>query len=438
MMRPLHLQRYALCVGIAASLTGCGRLQSVVLPGSDANAITPSTRNPYYLLYSFKGGENGNGPLGSLLDLNGLLYGATLWGGSTACYGKAYGCGTIFTMTLHGGQHVLYRFKPPGGFFPNGDLIHLGNSLYGLTSDGGSGHCGGLGGCGTAYELSTSGKERTIYSFQGLSDTYVDGESPEGGLRYLGGKFYGVTFDGGSDQNGTIFALTLAGKERILHNFTGGLHDTDGAQPQAGLIDVNGTLYGTTSAGGRFNRACDEAFGNACGTVFSITPSGAYRVLYRFHGGRDAAYPIAGLTYLKGTLYGTSFFGGNVPSGCPAGCGTVFSIDPTTGHEHVMYRFTGAADGNQPAAALLQYKGMLYGTTALGGPGSCSVFGRGCGAIFQITTTGRESTLHSFNANGNPNSRLIEVNGRIFGTTPVGGPYCYATRGCGTFFMLKL
>jgi uncharacterized repeat protein (TIGR03803 family) len=61
------------------------------------------------------------------------------------------------------------------------------------------------------------------------------------------GTLYGTTFYGGSSGGGTVFAVATAGKESILHSFKGG---KDGSNPVAGLIDVKGTLYGTTSTGG--------------------------------------------------------------------------------------------------------------------------------------------------------------------------------------------
>jgi hypothetical protein len=82
------------------------------------DAANPATGDPYNVLYSFKGGENGSQPFGTLLDVNGTFYGATGLGGNPKCYGKAYGCGTLSTVTSGGQQRVLYRFKPPGGVNP--------------------------------------------------------------------------------------------------------------------------------------------------------------------------------------------------------------------------------------------------------------------------------------------------------------------------------
>ena len=72
----------------------------------------------------------------------------------------------------------------------------------------------------------------------------------------------------------------------------------------------------------------------------------------------------------SGSLYGTTTEGGKencVPSGMAISCGTVFRLD-TTGKETVLYSFTGAPDGANPFAGLIMDKdGNLYGTTSGGG-----------------------------------------------------------------------
>src|SRR5579871_1685623 len=131
-----------------------------------------------------------------------------------------------------------------------------------------------------------------------------DGEVVYAGLTNVKGTLYGTTIDGGASGYGTVFKITTAGKESVLHSFTG---SGDGAYPYGGLIDVKGTLYGTTlSAGGS---AC---YSNGCGTVFKITTSGKERVVYSFKGGPgDGAFPEAGLTDVNGTLFGTTSSGGS-------------------------------------------------------------------------------------------------------------------------------
>ena len=126
---------------------------------------------------------------------------------------------------------------------------------------------------------------------------------------------------------------------KVVYNFTGG---SDGAQPYAGLIDVNGTLYGTTSQGG--GSGCATTITSGCGTVFSITPSGQETVLHAFTGGSDGANPKAALIDVNGTLYGTTFHGGDTKC---KGCGTVFSITPS-GVEKVLHSFSGPPDVRGP------------------------------------------------------------------------------------------
>lgn len=103
-------------------------------------------------------------------------------------------------------------------------------------------------------------------------------------------------------------------QEQVLHSFSGG---TDGKNPHASLIDVNGTLYGTTQSGG--NSSCNVE----CGTVFSLNPNtGAEKVLHSFGSGTDGDTPNASLINVKGTLYGTTFYGGNDHVN-----GTLFALD---------------------------------------------------------------------------------------------------------------
>jgi hypothetical protein len=68
------------------------------------------------------------------------------------------------------------------------------------------------------------------------------------------------------------------------------------------------------------------------------------------------------------------------------GCGTVFKVD-TTGKETVLYSFTGGTDGETPFSGLLRDEaGDLYGTTAAGGVQNKMVCGNsGCGVVFKLT-----------------------------------------------------
>jgi uncharacterized repeat protein (TIGR03803 family) len=212
-----------------------------------------------------------------------------------------------------------------------------------------------------------------IYAFQGGSD----GNYPFDGLVNVGGTLYGTTYNGGTA--GTVFKVTIAGAEAVVHSFKGG---RDGGNPGTRLKYVGGTLFGTTIYGGGSTN-CE----GGCGTVFSVTPAGAEKVLHAFKGGKDGEVPGSKLISVNGILYGTtSGGGGGSGSGCGiggiSGCGTVFSVDPTTGAEAVVYSFKGGPDGASPLGHLVDVGGILYGVTHYGGNSNC---GGGCGTVFAVT-----------------------------------------------------
>ena len=173
----------------------------------------------------------------------------------------------------------------------------------------------------------------------------ADGESPNGVIGDADGNFYGTTIAGGQTIFGTVFKLSPSGAKTILYNFTGG---TDGGEPHGTLVrDAQGNLYGTTEYGGDLNVLCAGMQG--CGVVFKISPTGHETVLHRFSGKADGGQPLAGLTIdSSGSLYGTTAGGGN--SGCDyfaVGCGVVFKID--SAHKlRVLYSFAGGSDGGVP------------------------------------------------------------------------------------------
>jgi uncharacterized repeat protein (TIGR03803 family) len=120
---------------------------------------------------------------------------------------------------------------------------------------------------------------------------------------------------------------TASGSFRVIHNFTGG---KDGAYPYAGLIiDQSGNLYGTAFAGGR-GTCLPQDIG--CGTIFKLTHSASgwsFKTVYAFQGGNDGAGPYDTVVIgPNSSLYGTTVEGGNQT--CPSGCGVVFELKPPT------------------------------------------------------------------------------------------------------------
>jgi uncharacterized repeat protein (TIGR03803 family) len=143
-----------------------------------------------------------------------------------------------------------------------------------------------------------------------------------------------------------------------------------------------------------------------------------------------------------GNLYGTTMSGGTSGSRpCQSGCGTIFKID-ATGKETVLYNFTDGTDGAFPATGvILDPAGNLYGTSPLGGNlTKCPPY-LGCGTVFKLAPDGTFTTLHKFGGGSDgeyPQSGLVSFNGELYGTTSSGGDEtCNEGNGCGTIFKIS-
>ena len=182
-----------------------------------------------------------------------------------------HGAGTVFSITPAGSESVVYAFADsPDGAYPLAGLTLVDGELYGTTAGGGAGR----GPYGTVFAIGPSGGERVVYSFKG----FADGETPAAPLAYLNGELYGTTAYGGTKDPslsfGTVFKVSPAGKEHVIHAFTGG---ADGAEPQAGLVPFNGTLYGTAYFGGDSSPSS-----HGSGVVFAMDAKGDETVLHTF------------------------------------------------------------------------------------------------------------------------------------------------------------
>jgi uncharacterized repeat protein (TIGR03803 family) len=311
-------------------------------------------------------------PTGPLLYWNGLIFGTTNYGGSTNC---PRGCGTVFTLDMRkGGVATLYTFCQQAGCAdgaaPFGGLSVGYGILYGTTkAGGGSANCPG--GCGTVYSLGPyNAVEQVLHAFSNGSDGWM----PMGGVVAADSHLYGTTNGGGAGNGGVVFAVDPnTNAETVVYSFCQQANCADGEYPSGSLIQIDDVLYGTTQAGGSDN--CSVS----CGIVFAFDPSsGSEKVLHSFQGGDDGQWPLAGLTAINGTFYGTTWFGGVNHSG------TVYSLDPTTNAEQVVYAFCSQAhctDGERPEATLLNVAGKLYGTTTGGGL-------RARGTVFELEKAG--------------------------------------------------
>ena len=354
-------------------------------------------------LYSFMGPDEDD-PLGALTKgPDGNFYGTTSGGYA--------GKGAIYKITSDGVLTFIYSFT--GGTDssqPVGKLaLATDGNFYGVTNDGQR---------ATFFRVTPAGKLTTLCDF-----STIGAYPKEGVIQAADGNFYGTAYGGPFPYNGVIYKITPAGELTTLHEFNG----TDGWKPEGRLVQgTDGNLYGTTS-----ESYADPGSNNYYGTVFKVTPAGAFTMLHKFSAD-DGQHPHGTLIQAKdGTFYGTTVDG---PSGH---AGTVFSIT-SSGTFKSIYSFAGEVgelDGCWPYAGLLEgTDGNFYGTTAGCGEG-------GWGTIFKITPAGMLTTLYSFHGTDGfyPVSELIENDdGYFYGTTEDGGSTFPSNDQDGTVFKFTL
>jgi|SRR5579883_1072619 len=322
--------------------------------------------------------------------------------------------------SAQGGYRVLYAFRGSrDGALPMAGLLPIGGgTMIGTTFAGGSNLCGGSG-CGTLFTVNEAGSETVLHAFQKDHKLGRDGAGPEG--EFSG---YGTTIAGGlgcSDAShgggcGVIFTVTRDGNERVVYRFKG---TPEGQAPIGSLaapLGSNAALFGVTELGGAYNK----------GTLYSWIPSKKPRTLHSFYGAPDGAFPLAGLSLVgNNAFYGTTSSGGNACSSY-GGCGTVFSVD-TDGDFATLYSFKGGSDGAAPAAAM----DGAVGVTISGGKNCPSAIdGGGCGTIFKIEGSKRESVLYRFRGYPSDGAQPISIqriNGVFYGVTQTGGAHNFGT-----------
>jgi uncharacterized repeat protein (TIGR03803 family) len=390
---------------LSARKIACGVFLLCVATAIAAPAQTFTT------LHTFEGTDGGGPFFGSLVQ------GKEGMGWGTTSYGGADGGGTVFRMAQDGSVTTIYdlcgQAPCPDGETPDAGLV-LGTdgNFYGTTSAGGTNLSGG-----TVFKITPSGALTTLYAFCTRANC-PDGAFPFSGLLLAtDGNFYGTTYEGGNANQGTVFKLTKEGVFTTLYSFCSQAGCVDGGFPQGGLVQAtDGSFYGTTVAGG-----ANLCLGAGCGTIFRITSVGEFNTLHSFDG-TDGANPTGTLIQATdGNLYGTTYEPG-----------TVFRIS-------LNGLLTTLASVPYPLAGLIQgTDGNFYGTTA--GGGNTNDCDGGCGTLFEITTGGALTTLHSFdNTDGNaPSAGLAQAtNGVFYGTTFEGGSLtCNSPYGCGTIFSL--
>jgi uncharacterized repeat protein (TIGR03803 family) len=425
----------------------------ILIHCASAQTETARTKKPsatFNLLYSFTGGSDGYNPqAGVVFDSSGALYGTTFFGGTVndSC---PVGCGTVFRLApTHDGPWSLDTIHSFTGYpsdvansYAHVTFDKKGN-LYGTAGDGGANLCS----CGGIFKLSPMNggwTESVIYNF-----TKHSGETPYAALILHKGVFYGSTWFGpeskGNVGNGTVFTLRQASdglwKHNIIHVFAGG---TDGYEPYSNLVfDKQDNAYGSTPYGGT----------NRSGDIFELIPNGrgswTYKLIYSFLAPSSGAYPSTLALGSDGNLYGVTSGGGTTQGqDCRIyGCGMVFELQHSnTGWKEVtLYEFAGGSDGYSPEAGLIFDKqGNLYGTTMLGGTGTCQFYQYpGCGTVFELSPVGdgtwQKTTLYNFTGGDDgefpTDGKLTSDSAGSFSGTTLGGA-AYGSSGYGTVYQI--
>jgi uncharacterized repeat protein (TIGR03803 family) len=259
-----------------------------------------------------------------------------------------------------------------------------------------------------------------LYQFGAVA---TDGGSPQAGLvQGRDGNFYGTTYLGGTNGDGTVFRISPIGNLTNLWQFS--FVGLDGGNPSGVLLQGrDGNFYGTTSSGGT------NVF--SCGTVFQITPAGTLTTLHTF-GFFDGCSPVAGLIQgSDGNLYGTTGAGG------AHGAGNVYRIS-TNGDIAVLWSFCAdkdpitfnCPDGGGGNPLVQGSDGYFYGASYNGG-----LYEQG--TVFRMTSAGTLTTIYNCGASDTdamePNSGLVQgSDGYFYGVSLYGGTY-----GSGTVFQIS-
>lgn len=307
--------------------------------------------------------------------------------------GGPQGRGTLFSLTGTGTNFSVIKGFSDWGITPDGSLLQGDDgNFYGMTSDGGTyTHAGAI------FVMSPSGAIRILKQFNSTTEgAYAHGELIKG----TDGSFYGMCSAGGANTYGTIFKITTGGVFTLLKTFA---FVTDGSNPRGHLVQAkDGNFYGITYGGGA----------NGYGTIFKMTPAGAFTVLRSLNKATDGGNCYGSLTEGKdGNLYGITYSGGTL------GYGTIFKIT-TSGVFTVLRNLNSTTDGAYSQSDLIQATdGNFYGMSYSGGT-------YGNGTIFKITTAGVLTVikhLASAKDGGSPYGNLFQhTDGNLYGMTRTG------------------
>ncbi len=318
------------------------------------------------------------------------------------------GNGKFYGMTSGGGSNgygVIFEWDPVDnnytkkidfdslerGRYPSGSLTLSGGKFYGMTTYGGTNDVGVI----FEWDPITN-----IFTKKMDFDETANGSSPLGSLTLSEDRLYGMTPYGGKDGGGIIFEwdpVTNIFIKKI--DFDG---PTTGYMPHGSLALNSGKFYGMTPYNGL----------NGCGTIFEWDPSTNVITKKIDFGGTNGGNPGGSLTLSGGKFYGmTSSFGEN-------DVGVIFEWDPVTNIFTKKIDFDAVTKGKWPWGSLILSGGKFYGMTSMGGIGNY-------GVIFEwdpVTNIFiKKIDFDGLTVGSKPQGSLALKSGKLYGMTKLGG-----------------
>jgi uncharacterized repeat protein (TIGR03803 family) len=387
----------------ALALAVCAAILFVVASVNPAQAQTPTT------LHSFQ-----NGSTDACEPEDNIVQGrdGNMYGVGVAC--GTNGTGAVYKISPTGTESVVFNFPSDWSSCFSGLMLGSDGNFYGtcFTNPGGN---GGI------FQLTPTGVFTDKHDFTGVNG---DTEPLYAPIQATDGKFYGTTgyypF-----SCGNIYQLTSAGVYTNLHTFSGsdcgpasslfqasdgnlygtlyscainsgfgagcvykistagvfteiyGFASSTGQNPCTGVIQgKDGKLYGATNQGAANN------FGN----IYKLTTAGVFTGLHDFNNTTDASCGdnVGRTTVNLLQVTDGSFYGVNGING-PSGGGSIYELTAANVFTAFLFPNPPPVDGSAPLSTLLQNtNGLAYGTTASGGPASCSP----CQGVFFSVSTG--------------------------------------------------
>lgn len=333
-----------------------GKMYGTTVSGGASNVGTvfewdPATNN-YTKLLDLNGagaGSNGWSFYNNVTPYNNKLYCMTVRGGV-----NDYGTLLQIDPSLPVGSNttIIKHFDATsGGNANNNEMIVYNNKLYGCLLTGGTSLAGVL------FELNPVGN---VFTKLADFDYTTKGRGPQGKLILNGAKFLGMCSEGGVNGTGTVFEWDPVNPSVIVKKADFGPADFDNpVNPGSTLAFYNTSFYGVTYNNGFVNQ----------GTLFEYNySSGMIAKKLTFNAAENGRIPYGKPVLLNGKIYGTCYQGPQEIFGTPYGC--IWQFDPSTSEYTRKFLFSNlnnAANGRAPISAPIAYNGKLYGTTVNGG-----------------------------------------------------------------------